>query len=267
MSYTKLARFYDAVIGDRRDTATYICDLIHRYNPKTRTVLEIACGTGAVLGLLSQAYEVTGLDRSRNMLAIARRKLPHVKLYLQDITSFHLNQRFDAIICVFDSINHLPRFSDWQKVFRGVKAHLSDGGLFIFDVNTPGRLHRLSHSPPWATAFGRNWQILTITKGRDSIYNWHVRVLEHRRGNHYQLHAETIPELAVPMKDLMNWAVRTPRVGKIELLVRASKEPAIRLYTKLGFVEEGRFKNRISLPDGKYVDDIAMAWFPRRTTS
>ena len=200
MSYTRLARFYDPVIGDRRDTANFITALLERHRPKTRTILEIACGTGAVLGLLSESYEVTGLDRSRNMLAIARRKLPYVKLYRQDMTRFHLNQRFDAILCVFDSINHLQRFADWQKVFRRVKSHLKERGLFIFDVNTPNRLHRLSHSPPWTTPFGKHWEIITVTKGRRGRYDWHVRVLEHHRRNEYRLHEEIIPELAVPMK-------------------------------------------------------------------
>jgi ribosomal protein S18 acetylase RimI-like enzyme len=67
------------------------------------------------------------------------------------------------------------------------------------------------------------------------------------------------------MRDLMDWAKQSPRVLKIELLVRATNERAIRLYTKLGFVEEGRFKNRIKLPDGTFIDDLAMAWFPNRS--
>ena len=67
------------------------------------------------------------------------------------------------------------------------------------------------------------------------------------------------------MHDLMVWARLTPKVQKIELLVRASNARAIHLYTKLGFVEEGRFKNRIRLPDGSFIDDIAMAWFPDKS--
>ena len=67
------------------------------------------------------------------------------------------------------------------------------------------------------------------------------------------------------MRDLLAWAEQTQRVGKIELLVRATNARAIRLYTKLGFVEEGRFRNRVRLPDGSFVDDLAMAWFPDRT--
>lgn len=200
MSYTKLARFYDPVTGDRRDTANFINALIDRYQPKTQTVLEIACGTGAVMGLLSEFYEVTGLDRSRNMLAIARKKLPQAKLHRQDMTKFSLDQRFDVIVCVFDSINHLLRFADWQKVFRRVRSHLSDGGLFIFDVNTPNRLHRLCHSPACTTPFGKNFEIITITKGRGALYHWHLQILEHQRRNQYQLHTETISELVVPRK-------------------------------------------------------------------
>lgn len=64
------------------------------------------------------------------------------------------------------------------------------------------------------------------------------------------------------MHDLMEWAKQSRRVEKIELLVRATNERAIRLYSKLGFVEEGRMRNRVRLPDGSFVDDIAMAWFP-----
>jgi putative acetyltransferase len=53
---------------------------------------------------------------------------------------------------------------------------------------------------------------------------------------------------------------------KVELLVRDSNRDAIRLYQRLGFVEEGRFRDRVRLPDGTFVDDIAMAWFPPKRT-
>jgi putative acetyltransferase len=66
------------------------------------------------------------------------------------------------------------------------------------------------------------------------------------------------------MRHLMVWAQQTPRVGKIELLVRTTNERAIHLYSKLGFIEEGRFRNRVRLPDSSFLDDLAMAWFPRR---
>jgi len=35
-----------------------------------------------------------------------------------------------------------------------------------------------------------------------------------------------------------------------------------RLYQRLGFVEEGRFRDRIRLPDGTFVHGRSIAWFP-----
>lgn len=69
---------------------------------------------------------------------------------------------------------------------------------------------------------------------------------------------------AALLADLLEWAESDPRVGKIELLVRATNTRAIQLYEKFGFTEEGRFRSRIKLPDGQMIDDIAMAWFPVR---
>jgi SAM-dependent methyltransferase len=199
MAYDKFYRFYDAVMGDRSAAASYIAELIDLYRPGTRTVLELACGTGSILGLLSQNYEVSGLDRSRKMLASARRKLPRTKLFCQNMTNFAVGQKFDAIVCVFDSINHLLRFSDWHKVFHRVRSHLKDEGIFVFDVNTAGKLRRLADGEPWVKQFGRDLVVITVTAGRRGCFNWNVKMFEHRQRNCYKLRAETIAELAVPM--------------------------------------------------------------------
>jgi len=62
---------------------------------------------------------------------------------------------------------------------------------------------------------------------------------------------------------LQGWATSRPEVHKIELMVRSTNTGAIRLYERLGFVEEGRLRDRIRLPSGEYIDDVSMAWFPR----
>ena len=64
------------------------------------------------------------------------------------------------------------------------------------------------------------------------------------------------------MRDLMTWAKQAPHLRKIELLVRATNERAIRFYLRMGFIEEGRFRERVRLVNGGFVDDLAMAWFP-----
>jgi len=58
---------------------------------------------------------------------------------------------------------------------------------------------------------------------------------------------------------LIAWAKQSTTVEKIELNVRASNSRAIALYKKMGFIEEGRLKNRIKVNDSRYIDDILMA--------
>ena len=95
--------------------ASCIRRLIRQHTPTARTLLELACGTGAILKILARYYDVVGLDLSPQMLSIARKKLPHVRLYRKDMVRFDLGTKFDVIICVFDSINHVLRFADWKK--------------------------------------------------------------------------------------------------------------------------------------------------------
>jgi RimJ/RimL family protein N-acetyltransferase len=64
------------------------------------------------------------------------------------------------------------------------------------------------------------------------------------------------------MKHLMAWARRDRRCLKIELGVRAVNRGAVRLYRRLGFSVEGRLRRRVRQPDGSFVDDLLMAWFP-----
>jgi ribosomal protein S18 acetylase RimI-like enzyme len=60
---------------------------------------------------------------------------------------------------------------------------------------------------------------------------------------------------------LIEWAKGAPAVEKIELHVRASNEPAQALYRKMGFTEVGRWRRRIKVGPGQYLDDVAMELF------
>ena len=135
-AYERFGEFYDAVMGDRRAAAERVMELIRAAKPDAKNVLELGCGTGSNLKCLQDVYEVSGLDISGKMLSVARKKVPRSKLFRQDMVDFRIDGRFDVIFCVFDSINHVRRFSDWKKVFAAVRRHLLPGGCFIFDINT-----------------------------------------------------------------------------------------------------------------------------------
>ena len=60
---------------------------------------------------------------------------------------------------------------------------------------------------------------------------------------------------------LASAATMTPRVERIELVVREGLTHAIRLYERLGFRQEGRFERRFRLSNGTYEADLPMALF------
>jgi RimJ/RimL family protein N-acetyltransferase len=61
------------------------------------------------------------------------------------------------------------------------------------------------------------------------------------------------------LEALLVWARENPCAYKVELLVRATNLPAVSLYRRAGFTEEGRMHRRVRLRDGQFVDDLSMA--------
>ncbi|MBA3602371.1 MAG: GNAT family N-acetyltransferase [Parachlamydiaceae bacterium] len=57
------------------------------------------------------------------------------------------------------------------------------------------------------------------------------------------------------MQHIIDWAKQSDTLEKIELNVRASNGRAIALYKKMGFIEEGRLKNRVKIDQSHYIDD------------
>src|SRR5262249_35636022 len=197
--YDVFARFYDAVMGDRAEHATYLRSLIRKHAPRARTVLELACGTGSILKQLRTHYEVSGLDRSEQMLEIAEENVPGVPLFRGDMTSFDLGEQFDVVLCAYDSINHLLRFAEWKAVFARAREHLNESGAFVFDINTKPKLSDFIPMSPLPVWFGDgNLIVIDVTNGGHGVAVWEIRVFEHVGESEYRLHAEDIREISFP---------------------------------------------------------------------
>jgi RimJ/RimL family protein N-acetyltransferase len=63
------------------------------------------------------------------------------------------------------------------------------------------------------------------------------------------------------LRTLLDWAESNPIIEKICLEVFATNENAIRLYKKLGFVEQGVGTKEVKLGPGQYVDVLWMCRF------
>jgi SAM-dependent methyltransferase len=204
-AYSKFAAFYDQIMGDRTVDIERVKQFVGRYHPAARSLLELGCGTGAILAGMTPELSVAGIDRCDEMLAMAARSAPTARLVGADITSFSLGTRFDVVICMFDTINHLASLEQWRAMFDRVHEHLAADGLFVFDINTAGRLRGLWHGPAFAADFGDHTVIMDVMPGgrggggEGELSLWTVRIFERITGDEFRLHSETIPELGLPL--------------------------------------------------------------------
>jgi len=99
-------------------------------------ILDAGCGTGGHLGFMLLARSVpVGLDLSRGMLRVARRKFPSIPLAQADLNDqLPLDrQAFDAALCalVGEHLTNLP------LLFRQFYDSLVPGGRLVFSVFHP----------------------------------------------------------------------------------------------------------------------------------
>jgi SAM-dependent methyltransferase len=196
--YAVYGRFYDAT--QRTHLVRHYSHLLRNYHPTAKSLLEIACGTAANLVPLSNRYDVAGLDISATMLRIARQKLPECKFYKRDMAGFRLDRTFDAIICSYDSINHLLKFRDWVRTFRAAHRTLNEGGVFIFDMNTAYKLRQLAKVSPWVRAFDGNFLIMRVIDRGRGVCDWDTTIFERTRKTTYRRHREIVKEASFPQE-------------------------------------------------------------------
>ena len=142
------ARFYDLDFGDRETDLVMFEQFAARCGSP---ILELACGTGRVLlPLARQGYQVTGMDVSAAMLAVARRKIAaeerqcaeRITLVEQDMRELDLDGRFNLAFAAVNSFMHLLTTDDQLATLVRIRQHLKPGGLLLLDLFNPD-LNRL----------------------------------------------------------------------------------------------------------------------------
>ena len=136
--YGQSARIYDLLyvgsgIKDYPAESAELDRIIRESNTPARTLLDVACGTGAHLVELRRWYSVQGVDLSPAMLAVARGRLPGVPLAEADMRTLDLGQSFDAVTCLFSSIGYITDPSDMRSAIAHIAAHVAPGGVLILD--------------------------------------------------------------------------------------------------------------------------------------
>ena len=116
-----------------------VLQLLRRYFPAAKRLLEIGCGTGFVLKGISEALpnvELTGSDLYDAGLAFAAERLPGVELYQIDCRRLPFDSHFDVILAL-DVLEHIEEDEvAMAEMFRAIRP----GGGGIISVPQHPRL-------------------------------------------------------------------------------------------------------------------------------
>jgi len=134
--YSRLAKYYDSIYHwkDYKKEAQEIRRLIRRYKKSSgNSLLDVACGTGAHLSYLQSDFECEGVDISEDMIAVAKKNIPLVKLGMGNMVDFDLGKQFDVVLCLFSSIGYLQTDGEISKAISNFARHLKPGGVLMIE--------------------------------------------------------------------------------------------------------------------------------------
>jgi SAM-dependent methyltransferase len=171
-TYDKIAKWYDeARSRDLRFELQHL-EKLSRSLAKGSKILDLGCGTGRPIAdfLSQQRFQVTGVDGSHEMIALAKKYVPAAKFYVQDMRELDLSEKFDAIL-MWHSSFHLS-VADQIPLFKKLQAHLNPGGYLMFTSGT-------TNGEVWSENGGEQiyHASLSLDEYRDLLKTHHFEVI------------------------------------------------------------------------------------------
>lgn len=133
---------YQSVGKDYQQEVNRVLAIIEQQQTvNSKTLLDVACGTGEHLKYLQKDFVVEGLDLDAGLLQAAQQKLPNVPLHHADMLDFYLGRPFDVVTCLFSAIGYVVTVDRLHQAIRNMQRHTVPGGLVIVEPwFAPGQL-------------------------------------------------------------------------------------------------------------------------------
>jgi 2-polyprenyl-3-methyl-5-hydroxy-6-metoxy-1,4-benzoquinol methylase len=143
--FAEIALVYDRMfLRDLEADRNMLVTLFERYGAKT--ALDCACGTGVHTEILArEGFQVVGSDASDHMLEVARSKMSAagltVDLYKSSWRELPevVPGRYDAVICMGNSLAHEPDGEAVVESLTGMYAMLNEGGVLLISNTNADR--------------------------------------------------------------------------------------------------------------------------------
>jgi SAM-dependent methyltransferase len=141
-AYHVMAKFYDQLMGENKYLGwkKLIADVVEKYGIPKVKCLDVACGTGNISKLLVElGFSVVGVDRSPDMISVAKKKFAKEHFVCSDARNFNLDdkerQSITLAVSFYDSLNYLLSDEDMLQTFISVNRNIPKGRIFLFDMN------------------------------------------------------------------------------------------------------------------------------------
>jgi SAM-dependent methyltransferase len=140
--FAAYAAFYDALYREKDypGECAVLEQIFKRFAVSpVKQILDFGCGTGGHATVLaSRGYAVTGVDRSNQMLDLAREKSQRLGANVTyeegDVRSWRGTGTWDAVIAMFAVLSYQVDHEDVASAIETARRHLNPQGLFVFDV-------------------------------------------------------------------------------------------------------------------------------------
>jgi trans-aconitate methyltransferase len=119
----------------------YGADLISLLAPKAdERILDIGCGTGHLTAQIADSgARVTGVDRSTDMVAAARKAYPALQFEVADARDLQYSNEFDAVFS--NAVLHWIK--EPELVVQNVSRALRPGGRFVAELGGKGNIRKM----------------------------------------------------------------------------------------------------------------------------
>lgn len=130
-SYEKISDWFDTHRSRELFEKPYL-DIIISYLKDGAEILDLGCGMGEPIAkyFVDKGFQLTGIDDSKKMIEIAKKRLPQGTFFVGDMRECDLNKKFDCIIA-WHSLFHLSQ-DDQRRMFKIFEKHIENGGILLF---------------------------------------------------------------------------------------------------------------------------------------
>ena len=133
--------FYNDIMWWKKDDIQFWKHIIN--TNKSKTVLELCCGTGRIgFPLIESGIDYYGIDSSQSFIDFfhgqaSKQKYDISKIHCTDIRNFNIKKSFDLILIGFNSLAHLLTNQDLLDTLKAIKLHMHSETIFAIDIFVP----------------------------------------------------------------------------------------------------------------------------------